>query len=160
VNGNVWVAEGCGKVSVESGNADIDIQRPAGPVVARTTNGRLRLLGGRGPAVLETVNGSIRADMLAGTLTASSVNGKVQAELRGPEVLACALRSENGDVNVGLGDTIGFTLDASAARGSVAGDTGLPLDSSKPGAFRSREGSGETRLTLSSANGSIRLTRK
>jgi hypothetical protein len=160
VNGNVWVAEGCRDVSVESGNADVEIRKPFGPVVASSTNGRLRLYGARGRSALETVNGNIRADVLSGWLTAASVNGRVQAEVLGPEVLACALRSENGDVKVGLGADIGFTLDAAAARGSVRGDTGLALDSAAPGAFRSRAGSGETRLTLNSANGSIRLTRR
>lgn len=159
-NGNVWVAEGCGKISIESGNADVEVRGPEGPVVARSTNGRLRLYGGQGPSVLETVNGNIRADMLGGSLTASSINGRVRAEVLAPEVLACALRSENGDVNVEIEETIGFTLDATAARGDVRGDTGLPLNPQAPGAFRSREGSGDTRLTLATSNGSIRITRR
>lgn len=159
-NGNVWVAEGCGKISVESGNADVEVRGPAGPVVARSTNGRLRLYGGQGPSVLETVNGNIRADMLGGSLTASSINGRVRAEVLAPEVLAFSLRSENGDVNVAIDETIGFTLDATATRGDVRGDTGLPLDPQAPGAFRSREGSGDTRLTLATSNGSIRITRR
>ncbi len=160
VNGNVWVAEGCGKVSVESGNADVEVLNPTGPVVARSTNGRLRLFGGRGSSVLETVNGNIRADMVEGSLTAASVNGRVQAEVLGPAVLACALRSENGDVNVGLGADVGYTLDANAVRGDVLGDAGLPIDRASPGSFRSATGSGDTRLTLTTANGSIRLTRR
>lgn len=159
-DGNVWVAEGCGKISIESDNADVEVRGPEGPVVARSTNGRLRLYGGQGPSVLETVNGNIRADMLGGSLTASSINGRVRAEVLGPEVDACALRSENGDVDVEIEETIGFTLDASAARGKVNGDTGLPLDPQAPGTFRSREGSGDTRLTLATSNGSIRITRR
>jgi hypothetical protein len=159
-NGNVWVAEGCGKISIESVNADVEVRGPEGPVMARSTNGRLRLYGGQGPSVLETVNGNIRADMLGGSLTASSVNGRVQTEVLAPEVLACALRSENGDVTVAINGTIGFTLDATAARGDVRGDTGLPLDPQTPGVFRAREGSGDTRLTLATSNGSIRITRR
>lgn len=159
-NGNVWVAEGCGKISIESGNADVEVRGPEGPVMARSTNGRLRLYGGQGPSVLETVNGNIRADMLGGSLTASSINGGVQAEVLGAGVDACALRSENGDVSVDINEEIGFTLDATAARGDVRGDTGLPLDPQAPGAFRSREGTGDTRLTLATSNGSIRITRR
>lgn len=160
VNGNVWVAEGCGKVSVESGNADVEVLNPSGPVVARSTNGRLRLAGGRGSSVLETVNGNIRADMIEGSLSASSVNGRVQAEVLGPAVIACALRSENGDVRVGLGADVGYTLDANAARGEVLGEAGLAIDPASPDSFRATEGSGDTRLTLASANGSIQLTRR
>lgn len=160
VNGNVWVAKGCREVHVESGNADVAIYEPAGNVLARSTNGRLRLVGGRNPSTLETVNGNIRAEMLEGKLTAVSVNGNVHADMIRPTVAAAVLRSENGDVAIDLPSDSGFTLDAAAERGRVVGDDIVDGWATGGGAYRGSTGSGEMRLTLHSANGSIKLSRK
>lgn len=158
-NGNVWVAKGCGAVRVESGNADVAIYEPAGLVTARSTNGRLRLFGSREPATLETVNGNIDAELIEGQLTAVSVNGSVRADVVRPTVTAAVLRSENGDVEVGLPGNSGYTLDAVAERGRVVGDALVDGLATGTGAYRGVAGSGEMLLTLHSANGSIRLSR-
>lgn len=160
VNGNVWVADGCGEVRIESGNADISIHDPRGPVLARSTNGRLRLYGARKPATLETVNGNIDAELLEGRLTAVSVNGRVRADVMRPSVTGAVLRSENGDVEIGLPSKLGFTLDAVAERGRVTGDDVIAGFATGSGAYRGTAGSGDTLLTLHSGNGSIRLSRK
>ncbi len=159
VNGNVWVAKGCGEVRVEGVNADVSIYEPGGIVLARSTNGRLRLFGSRQPATLETVNGNIHAEVLEGRLTAVSVNGRVRADIVRPTVSAAVLRSENGDVEIGLPRDSGFTLDAVAARGRVTGDSAIDALKAGSGSYRGVAGSGEMLLTLHSANGSIRLSR-
>ncbi len=159
VNGNVWIAEGCGRVSIESGNADVEIGRPEGAVLARSTNGRLRLWGGGAASTLETVNGDIEATMRGGTLSATSVNGHVRAEIVQPEVRACVLASQNGDIRVDVPPALGFTLDAVARRGRVRGVSELPQGGAAAGAYQGRFGDGATLLTLSTANGSIRLAR-
>jgi hypothetical protein len=159
VNGNVWVAEGCGEVRVEGVNADVSIYEPEGIVLARSTNGRLRLFGSRQPATLETVNGNIHAELLDGQLTATSINGEVRADLMRSTVNAAVLRSENGDVEVGLPRGGGFTLDAVADRGRVVGDAVIDGLKTGSGAYRGVAGSGELLLTLHSANGSIKLSR-
>lgn len=159
VNGNVWVAKGCGQVRVEGVNADVSIYEPDGIVLARSTNGRLRLIGGRQPATLETVNGNIHAELLAGQLAATSINGAVRADLMRATIDAAVLRSENGDVEVGLPRDGGFTLDAVADRGRVVGDAVIDGLKTGSGAYRGVAGSGELLLTLHSANGSIRLSR-
>ena len=159
VNGNVWVAEGCGEVRVEGINSDVSIFGPEGTVFARSTNGRLRLFGSRHPATLETVNGNIHAQLLDGQLTAVSVNGRVTADVMRPAVDAAVLRSENGNVEVGLPRRGGFTLDAVAERGRVEGDSVIAGLRTGSGSYRGVEGTGELLLTLHSANGSIRLSR-
>lgn len=160
VNGNVWVAEGCGEVRIESTNADVEVRGPEGPVVARSTNGRLRLWGAREPSTLETVNGDIDATVEGGALSATSVNGHVRADVLAPSVRACVLKSENGNVGVSLADAIGFTVNASARRGRVIEKLQLERESAGAGSLSARAGDGGTLLTLTTANGNIRLARK
>lgn len=160
LNGNVWVAEGCGEVRIESGNADVEIDRPEGSVLARSKNGRMRLRGGDAPCTLETVNGDIEATMLGGALSATSVNGHVRANIEEAEVRAFVLTSENGNVRVGIPPRLGFALDAVAPRGGVRGVSDLPQGESASGAYHGQVGDGSTLLTLSTANGSIRLVRE
>lgn len=159
VNGNVWIAKGSGEVRIESSNADVAVYEPAGPVVARSTNGRLRLVGARKPATLDTVNGNIDAEVIEGRLTAVSVNGNVRADIVRPTVAAAVLRSENGNIEIGLPRRSGFTLDAVAERGRVLGDEVIAGLATGSGAYRGVSGSGEMLLTLHSANGSIKLSR-
>jgi DUF4097 and DUF4098 domain-containing protein YvlB len=153
------VSKGCGEVRVEGVNADVAIYEPEGSVLARSTNGRLQLFGSRQPATLETINGNIDAEVLAGRLTAVSVNGRVRADVVRPAVEAAVLRSENGDVEVGLPQRGGFTLDAVAERGRVVGESVVHGLKTGSGSYRGVTGSGELLLTLHSANGSIRLSR-
>jgi hypothetical protein len=74
-------------------------------------------------------------------------------------VSAAVLRSENGDIEVGLPREGGFTLDAVADRGRVTGDRVIEGLATGSGSYRGVAGSGEMLLTLHSANGSIRLSR-
>ena len=160
-NGNIWIAEGCGEVSVHSQNSDIEILRPMGPVVAQSINGRIRLRDAQDRATLETVNGNIRADVRKGTLHASSTNGSIRAYVLGQGVEGCVVNSDNGGIEVFLPDNVSFTVNASAPRGSIRSDF---LIEGAGASRRTNElsgsiGDGETKLNLTTGNGSIWLIR-
>ena len=160
-NGNIWIAEGCGEVSVHSGNADIEILEPRGAVIAQSTNGRIQVIGARKNTTIQTVNGNILARLLDGALEASSTNGAIQTHVLAQSVSGCVLSSENGGIKVILTGDISFTIDASAQRGSVRSD--FPVERAA-GARRTKSlhgkfGGGGTKLNLTTGNGSIWLAR-
>lgn len=160
-NGNIWVAKGCGAVTVHSGNADIEILEPAGPVIAKSTNGRIRVIDSQASTTLETVNGNILAKMRDGVLDASSTNGTIQVHILGPAVTGCVANSENGAIKAFLGPDVSFTVRATAERGSVRSQFSIE---GANGADRTRElsgtfGDGDTKLNLTTGNGSIWLAR-
>ena len=160
-NGNIWVAEGCGQVSVHSSNADIEILGPRGAVIAQSINGRIRVIDAQSSTTLQTVNGNILARLLDGVLEASSTNGAITTHVLDPSVSGCVLYSENGGIKVILPDDISFTIDASAQRGTVRSD--FPIESAT-GARRTKSlhgqfGDGETKLNLTTGNGNIWLAR-
>lgn len=160
-NGNIWVAEGCGQVSVHSGNADIEILGPRGAVIARSINGRIRVIDAQSSTTLQTVNGNILARLLDGVLEASSTNGAITTHVLDPRVSGCVLNSENGAIKVILADDISFTIDASAQRGTVRSD--FPVERAagarRTKSLRGKFGDGETKLNLSTGNGNIWLAR-
>ena len=160
-NGNIWVAEGCGEVSVHSRNADIEILEPQGAVIAQSTNGRISVIDAQNSTTLRTVNGNIFAEMLDGALEASSTNGTIKTHVLDPRVSGCVLNSENGGIKVILDEGISFTVDASAERGSVQSDfaIGRAQGSRKTRSLHGSVGDGETKLNLSTGNGSIWLAR-
>ncbi len=160
-NGNIWVAEGCGRVAVHSRNADIEILEPRGTVIARSTNGRISVFDARQSTTLQTVNGNIVAELLDGVLEASSTNGSITTRVLDARVSGCVLNTENGAIKVELGEGVSFTVDASAERGSVRSDFTVDR-AGGPRRTRSLQGSvgdGKTKLNLTTGNGSIWLAR-
>lgn len=160
-NGNIHVAEGCGEVIVHSGNADIEILKPGGMVIASSTNGRIRVLDALRSTTLETVNGNILARMQEGMLHASTVNGSIESFLPGSGVSGVTLTSDNGSIQVVLPEESGFMVEAVAPLGGIHSDFVLEQTSSLPGSNRlsGTVGSGEIRLNLNSRGGSIRITK-
>ena len=160
-NGNIWIAKGCGEVTVHSGNADVEILQPGGAVIARSTNGRISVIDSQASTTLQTVNGNILAKMQNGALDASSTNGTIQMHILGAGVSGCVANSANGAIKAFLVPDVSFTVRATAERGSVHSQFTLEGANS---AGRSRElsgtlGDGDTKLNLTTGNGNIWLAR-
>ncbi len=160
-NGNVWIAQGCGDVSVRGNNTDIEIVNPGGIVLANTVNGRIRLVEGRDDAVLDTENGNIYAHMLNGTLDARTTNGFIVARILDPAVKAFDLYSDNGGITVVAGDDASFSFKAKTNRGLIR--SSFPVDG-KTGILEGKElegivGDGRVQLNLTTLNGNIWLAR-
>ena len=160
-NGNVWVAQGCGDVTVRGSNTDIEIIEPQGAVFARSTNGRIRVLDARHTTDLETVNGNVYAHMKGGSLNANTINGAIVTRVLGPDVSTCDLATQNGGITVVFSEEFEAQIDARTARGSVRADAPFAPDD---GVTRRRQlrggyGEGGTALNLDTLNGNIRIAR-
>ncbi len=139
-NGNVWIAEGCGRVAVHGGNSDIEIHEPLGIVIAKSANGRIKLVNARQDATLEAVNGSIFADMQSGMLDASTTNGHIIARLLNAGVDGCDLVSNNGSITIEFAaDRFGY--DVRTGRGILRSDFALPGESA-PGVLDTKHAQG------------------
>ncbi len=160
-NGNVWIAKGCGEITVQGNNTDIEVLGATKPVVAKSTNGRIRVYDAESTTTLETVNGSIYANMLKGKLQASTTNGNVYATLLAKEVEACELTVMNGGITLVMPEGCSAQVDACTGRGTVRSDFVFQENTA---AQRQRElhgslGDGRSRLTMNSLNGDIWITR-
>jgi len=160
-NGNVWVSKGCGQVTIQGRNTDIDITEPSGTVEAHSTNGRIRLVDAPTDAMLETVNGSVYAHILGGTLRATTTNGAIVARVLNPHVKTCDLTTQNGGITVILDDRCSARIDAETGRGAITSDFAVatPPDSPKRHRLRGLIGEGRIGLKMATLNGNIWITR-
>ena len=161
-NGNVKIGEGCGQVAVYGGNRDIEILRPAGMVIAQSSNGRIRVVDADDGARLDTDNGDIYANVRAGTLEATSVNGHIIARLLEDQVGRCALATQNGSVSVLFAGEPSVVVDAQTERGIIKSD--FPVAGEDAGVLRQKQvegvlGGGAAELTATTLNGNIWLGR-
>lgn len=161
-NGNVKIGEGCGQVAVYGGNRDIEILRPAGAVVAQSTNGRIRVVDADDGARLDTDNGDIYANVRAGTLEATSVNGHIIARLLEDRVGRCDLTTQNGSVSVLFAGMPSAVVEAQTDRGIIKSD--FPMGGQDAGVMRQKRvagvlGDGAAELTATTLNGNIWLGR-
>lgn len=160
-NGNVWIAKGCGEITVAGNNTDIEILGADGPVTAKSTNGRVRVYDTEAATTLETVNGSIYASVLGSVLKASTTNGHVYATLSGPKVESCDLTVMNGGITLVMPEGSSTRIDAATGRGTVKCDfpLGQPLDGLRQRELHGAMGGAQGRLSLNTLNGDIWITR-
>ncbi len=160
-NGNVRISKGCGQVAVYGGNTDIDINRPLGGVVAKSTNGRIRVWDASHDAMIETVNGNVYTHMQGGSLWASTTNGAIVARVLKPDVARCNLSSLNGGITLSLAQGCSARMDASTERGMVRSD--VPVQYTEGGNrrrhLRGDIGDGLTKVSMETINGSIWIKR-
>src|SRR5690606_35183438 len=102
-------------------NADIDIEKPSGPLLAETVNGRIQVRDVVAGAQMVTVNGDIRAEIGGGPVYGSTINGAVRARLLGPDVGMVSFKAVHGTVAIDLPERLGFSLSAIAPPGRVDG---------------------------------------
>jgi hypothetical protein len=159
--GNVRVGPGCGNVTVEGNFTDIYITEPLGDVNARSIVGRIDVVSAPGAARLRTVNGAIVAAMRGGLLDARTTNGNIYATVLDPKVRSCDLTVTNGNITLVMSEGCSAEVSATTGRGVVTSE--LPLEGTE-GVQRRRElhgtiGQGQTKLSMSSLNGRISITR-
>lgn len=165
-NGNMWVDGGCGNVTVKGRNADIEIKRPNGLVVAESINGRIRVIDAPEGGRIHTENGNVYADVRGGRLEAATTNGVIYASLLEPvqggvPLEGARLTSQNGGVTLFMNDRLSASIAARTERGTVV--SYIPIDTS--GGIQQRRvleghiGSGGARIELDTLNGNIRIAR-
>lgn len=161
-NGNIYIAKGCGDLQIHGNNADMDIYAPNGDVNVRSINGRIRVFESNGDVQVTTVNGSIYAHLLGGALYADTTNGTIIGYLLTTDVEACDLTSVNGGITLVAPEAVSASVHANTDRGSIHSD--FPMLAQPVPIKTQREvqgviGRGQTRLTMSSMNGNIAITR-
>lgn len=160
-NGNVWVAEDCGRVTVQGRNTDIEVVAPRGLVSAQSMNGRIRVLDAVADTVIKTVNGNVYAHMKAGVLRADTTNGAIVAHRLDRGCRDFELRSQNGGITLVMNQGDSVRVQADTERGVVKCD--LPVDASSGLSERRRLhgviGKGDTTLSMTTLNGNIWIAR-
>lgn len=139
-NGAVRVEGGRGALTVESTNGATTIETHVGDLVVRGSNGAIEVSKQRAGAVtLTTSNGPVRYE---GTLEGATDN---------------LLETSNGAIEVVVGGTPSFVLDATTSNGGVASRFAVLESTKGDGRLSGRVGDGQARLTLRSSNGAIEV---
>jgi DUF4097 and DUF4098 domain-containing protein YvlB len=142
--------------SVATSNGDVDVREVSGDVRATTSNGEARVVDVDGYVTVQSSNGDAEARGTTGVDGARAANGDVRVEvyaLRG----ATDLTTGNGDVEAGVVPDLDATVLATVGNGDL--DVEVDLDRANVSArqVRGRLGEGGPLLTLTSANGDLRL---
>ena len=150
----------------QSGGASVsfDLMVPKTAIVDRleSTNGSVRVNGTRKLTVVSAVNGSIKAMNLSGQVALESVNGSVSATMDGgDEIRQIRLGSVNGSASVYLPSSIDAIVKAETINGSIRNDFGIPVKKGKyvGSDMYAKIGAGESKVLLTSVNGSINMRR-
>ncbi|MFC6938791.1 DUF4097 domain-containing protein [Salinirubellus sp. GCM10025818] len=153
---SVRVPEGTAVGSVETRNGDAVVRSVSGDVRATTSNGDARAVDVDGYVTVRSSNGDAEARGTTGLAGARSANGDVRVEvydLRG----ATDATSANGDVEAGVAPGLDATVLATAGNGDLDVEVELDDASVSTRQARGRLGDGGPLLTLTSANGDVRL---
>ncbi|CAM5563851.1 DUF4097 family beta strand repeat-containing protein [Streptomyces aurantiogriseus] len=90
--------ERAGRVQLDSGLGDIEVDDITGGASVRAGSGAIRLGTVAGPLTVNSSNGAIRVQEVTGPLTAASANGHVAVDVAHTDVTA---RVSKGDIRVG-----------------------------------------------------------
>lgn len=153
----LWVPESV-SLELRNINGNMDVERIAGEIQAKTTNGNIYLEGVGGSVESKTTNGNITIGEANGYISARTTNGSIKARLVEHDGRDMDLHTTNGGIQLALPSHLGITLEASTTNGSIRSD--LPITVS--GMMSKRHLSGEIngggpRIKLKTTNGSIKL---
>lgn len=161
-NGDVTVDKASNDVEIRSGNGDLRILMTAGRVEAATGNGELEVDGATGPVNASTGNGRVYVNTSSGPVTARTGNGEIDVRMRtltGNSDMTFS--TGNGAVRVSLPSSFTGEIDASTGHGEFSSDFEITvLGRLNPRHIRGRIGQGGTRrIRMSTGNGRLELRR-
>ncbi len=125
----------------------------------RTTNGRVITDGVNGNHGLRSVNGSISAERMAGSMKTRTTNGSIDIELTRLNANEdINLKTVNGSIVLSLPEATTADLDVTTANGRIRSDLPVTIGTaSKRKLHGTLNGGGDTRVRVSTVNGSISL---
>ena len=147
------------RLDVKNENGGMEIVKIAGPIAARSANGSIHVKDCSGRIEARTQNGAISCSDIQGDCDLSADNGRVTVSYarNAPGNRNMKVVSQNGGIDFTGPPAMSVKAEALARNGTVS--TALPLKVS--GLFdkrlRGTIGKGEGRLSLETANGSIKL---
>ena len=161
-----------GNLSIDSSQArnntevrfEIKLPRNVGQVRLNSTNGAIKVSDIAGSIAVETTNGSITLSDVSGVEKATTTNGAIKAVIENVTLnQPMEFRSTNGSIDVRFDTDFNAVLEASTTHGSINldEDFNIPVQKSRPFGQRAggRIGSGGPPLTISTTNGSIRISK-
>lgn len=152
----VRVPDGSAVGSVGTSNGDAAVRAVTGDVRASTTNGDARVVDVDGYVTARSNNGDVEVRGTTGLSGARSANGNVRVEvyaLRG----ATDVTVGNGDLEAGVAPDLDASVLATVGNGDLEVEVELDGASVSRRQVRGRLGDGGPLLTLTSANGDVRL---
>jgi Putative adhesin len=127
LGGNAGVISGSGSVTVDGVPGSLTVTTSSSSVTARSVAGDLRVrtksgavdaaLSGEGDADVETGSSAIRLSGIRGALVAATQSGRVS--LQGVPRRDWVVSAGSGSIDIAIGSSMPFTVDASSGSGSV-----------------------------------------
>ena len=162
VRGDVIIRGGTGVITAKSVEGEVDIDGARGKVTVSSVNEKITIANTSGEISAEAVNGDIRMTGIdSKSVDVSTVNGDIVFEGKIADGGHYAFNTHNGDISLGLPDSINATFNLRTYQGSVSSDFTLAgFDRSQ--AQRGRRvtatlGNGSADVTLETFGGGIRL---
>ena len=158
-NGRVYASGIEGKQRYSTNNGGIQVQGSKGSLKAETVNGAIEIDGASGVLEAQTKNGSIRIQDIRGRLQAKTTNGRVRASFSTPPDGEVALNTKNGSVRLTLPPQTHANVVARTVVGSIATDFPLVVQGEIGKRLEGKLGEGGLPITISTVNGSIRISK-
>ena len=158
-NGRVFTSGLEGKQHYSSANGKIQVHGSKGPLEAETVNGAVEIDGASGVVEAQTKNGSIRIQNMQVRLRANTINGSVRASFSTPPDGEVVLNTTNGSVRLTLPAQTNASVVARTANGPITTDFPLMVQGKFGKTIEGELGEGGPPITLSTVNGSIRISK-
>jgi DUF4097 and DUF4098 domain-containing protein YvlB len=164
VRGDVIIKGGSGVVTAKSVEGEVHVDGARGKVIVSSVNEKITITDTSGDITADSVNGAMTMTGIdSRSVDASTVNGDIVYEGRIQDGGRYSFGTHNGNLLLGLPDTVNATFSIRTYQGSFSTD--LPLEGvSRADLQRGRRvttalGNGSADVTLETFGGAIRLRR-
>lgn len=161
VNGHVKVSSvtASNQIDLTSVNGHVELNGDSPLIDLVTTNGHIDVFA-QGDVHLSTANGSIDGRVLGQSVDVHTVNGSVNLDLEGAN--QGSINTVNGGIDLSIIETSDISIEARSGFGRISmyGFEDISIDRRMHGSRAvGTQGSPNSKLTLSTSNGSIRVDR-
>ncbi|MBP1465580.1 DUF4097 family beta strand repeat protein [Candidatus Chloroploca sp. M-50] len=172
VSGDLTVTNTSGPIQISNTSGDLIVQNHRGKLHLNGVSGDVEISGQLDDPFVRTVSGDVEVDGATGLVDVQTISGDIQINGQGPMRLqlentsgdidvrtalmpgsAHTISNASGSITVRLAESANLRLEATTTSGSVATNIdGLALERRS---LRGTLGTGETRLTITTASGNI-----
>lgn len=145
--------------TVSTHNGAVRVNGAEGSAHLTSHNGRVEAQAVSGEVDLETHDGAVQVRARPKRIRVVTHNGSIKADLRGSVSPQGTISTHNGSVQLALGDKVNVSLECTTTNGRV--NNGLELQDAvvKRRRVSGRLGTGGDKLSVSTRNGSVTLTK-
>jgi DUF4097 and DUF4098 domain-containing protein YvlB len=162
VRGDVLVKGGSGLVTAKSVEGEVRVEGARGKINVSSVNEKVTILDTSGDITAESINGAVTLTGIdARSVDVSTVNGDIVYEGRLLDGGHYSFDTHNGDVLLGLPDTVNATFTIRTYQGSFTTDLPMPgvsrTDVQRGRRVTTTLGNGSADVSLETFGGAIRL---